>query len=153
MKKTILVVDDEALITEMLDAGLSEMGYRVLTAPGGKAALALLKTEAVDLVLTDVCMDDMDGLQFLETLHAEDPDRLAMVMTAHASVDNAIQAMKLGAYDYIQKPFTAQEVDHRLRKAFEHRRLLSETRFLRSQLEESDHFGSIIGRNARMKQI
>ncbi len=153
MKKTILVVDDEALITEMLDAGLSEMGYRVLTAPGGKAALAMLKAEPVDLVLTDVCMDDMDGLQFLETLHAEDPDRLAMVMTAHASVDNAIQAMKLGAYDYIQKPFTAQEVDHRLRKAFEHRRLLSETRFLRSQLEESDHFGSIIGRNARMKQI
>ncbi len=153
MKKTILVVDDEALITEMLEAGLSEMGYRVLTAPGGKAALARLKEETVDLVLTDVCMEDMDGLQFLEVLRGQEEDRLAMVMTAHASVDDAIKAMKLGAFDYIQKPFTAQEVDHRLRKAFEHRRLLSETRFLRTQLEESDHFGSIIGRNARMKQI
>jgi DNA-binding NtrC family response regulator len=153
MKRTVLVVDDEQLICELLETGLGDLGYAVHTCPGGAAALKLLESTPVDLVLSDIRMEDMNGLQFLEKLRERHPDLLVMMMTAHASVDNAIQAMKLGAFDYIQKPCTVPEVDHRLRKAFEHKRLLGETRFLRSRLEQSDSLGAIIGRNARMKQI
>ena len=153
MKRSLLVVDDEQLICELLETGLGELGYIVHTCPGASQALHLLDTTPVDLVLSDIRMEDMNGLEFLEKLREKHPDLLVMMMTAHASVDNAIQAMKLGAFDYIQKPCTVPEVDHRLRKAFEHKRLLGETRFLRNRLEESDSFGAIIGRNARMKQI
>jgi DNA-binding NtrC family response regulator len=151
--RRVLVVDDEKLIRELLDEGLSRLGYQLRTAAGGREALELLEAAPADLVLTDIKMDGMDGYEFLEEVRRRIPDQMVVMMTAYGSVESAIRAIKLGAFDYIQKPCMVAEVDHRLRKAFEHRDLLLETRMLRGRLEGREEFGRIVARNKVMKQI
>jgi DNA-binding NtrC family response regulator len=151
--RSVLVVDDEKLIRELLEEGLGRLGYKVRCAPGGREALAHLEQEPSEVVLTDIKMDGMDGYEFLEELRRRLPEQMVIMMTAFGSVDSAIRAIKLGAFDYIQKPCMVAEVDHRLRKAFEHRDLIQETRMLRGRLEGREEFGKIVARNAAMKQI
>jgi two-component system response regulator AtoC len=151
--RRVLVVDDEKLIRELLEEGLGRLGYQVRCAPGGREALALLDREAADVVLSDIKMDGMDGYEFVGELRRRQPEQLVIMMTAYGSVESAIKAIKLGAFDYLQKPCMVAEVEHRLRKAFEHRDLLMETRMLRGRLEGREEFGRIVARNAAMKQI
>ena len=151
--RRVLVVDDEKLIRELLDEGLSRLGYDIHTASCAREALDVLSTTQVDLVLTDIRMDGMDGYEFLVEVKRRLPEMTVLMMTAYGSVDSAIKAIKLGAWDYIQKPCMVAEVDHRLRKAFEHMDLLSETRYLRGRLENREEYGTIIGRNRRMKEL
>ena len=151
--RQVLVVDDEKLIRELLEEGLGRLGYRVRSAGGGREALELLEREVFDVVLTDIKMDGMDGYEFMEELRRRRPEQLVLMMTAYGSVDSAIRAIKLGAFDYIQKPCMVAEVDHRLRKALEHRDLLHETRLLRGRLEGREEFGRIVARNQAMRQI
>ncbi len=151
--RRVLVVDDEKLIRELLQEGLSRLGYEVRTASSARLAIELLEQETGDLVLTDIKMDEMDGYEFLSVIRRRWSDLMVIMMTAYGSVDSAIKTIKMGAFDYIQKPCMVAEVDHRLRKAFEHRDLLSEAKYLRGRLENREEFGTIVAHNPKMKAV
>jgi len=105
MKKTILVVDDEKEICTVLSDNLSQEGYRVLTAYNGKKALELVKKEKPDLVLLDIRMPEMDGIEVLRRIKKMKKEIVVIMLTAYGTLETARKAMKLGAYDYITKPF------------------------------------------------
>ena len=103
--ETILIVDDEKNYLRVLSAVLEEEGYEVLTALSGREALEIQETSDLDLILTDMKMPGMDGIKLLEHIKAKDPDLPVIMMTAHGTVDKAVEAMQKGAYSYILKPF------------------------------------------------
>jgi len=153
-KGTILVVDDEEIMREILDALLSQEGYDVRLAADGPQALDLARTMSFDAAILDMMMPGMDGIGALEELKKIDDDLPVLMITAFASVENAITAMKRGAFDYITKPFKNDEVLVVLRNALAQRRLVAENRALRQTLQAHvSKFGDIIGRSARMKQV
>src|SRR5262249_2886106 len=104
-KKQILVVDDEANLRRVLSAQLARDGYEVHTAEDGEAGLAFLKEHHIDLVITDLRMPKLDGMDLLRAALRDDPQRPVVMLTAHGTVDNAVEALKTGAFDYITKPF------------------------------------------------
>src|ERR1700751_3859466 len=116
-KKQILVVDDEANLRRVLSAQLARDGYEVHTAEDGEVALAFLKEDHIDLVITDLRMPKADGMDLLRAALRDDPSRPVVILTAHGTVDNAVEAMKTGAFDYINKPFDQAEVRTIVRKA------------------------------------
>ncbi len=120
---TILVVDDEHLIRWSLEQQLQREGYTVLLADSGAEALRKVQAEPPDLVLLDIRLPDADGLEILERLRAGDPESLVIMITAHGGVESAVRAMKLGAYDYVIKPFDMEELKLTVRKALETRTL------------------------------
>lgn len=124
-KKQILVVDDEANLRRVLSAQLSRDGYEVYTAEDGEEALAFLKDHHIDLVITDLRMPKVDGMDLLRAAFRDDPNRPVVMLTAHGTVDNAVEALKTGAFDYITKPFDQHEVRMVVRKALRTRDLAS----------------------------
>jgi DNA-binding NtrC family response regulator len=151
---SILVIDDEEIMREILDTLLSREGYDVKLASNGAEGLELAKTLPFDAVIVDVMMPGMDGVQTLDELKKLDDDLPVLMITAFASVENAIAAMKRGAFDYITKPFKNDEVLVVLRNAVERRRLVAENTALRQNLQAQYHkFSGIIGRSPRMKQV
>jgi two-component system NtrC family response regulator len=103
--ETILIVDDEKNYLRVLSAVLEEEGYEVLTALSGREALEIQESSDLDLTLTDMKMPGMDGIKLLEHIKAKDPDLPVIMMTAHGTIDKAVEAMQKGAYSYILKPF------------------------------------------------
>ncbi len=136
---SILVVDDERDICRALEFLLSREGYKVDTALSGEEALKKLKDKRYDLVLTDLKMEGMDGIKLLEKVKEISPSTIVIIMTAYASVDSAVEAMKKGASDYIVKPFVNDDVKLTIKRLLEHRQLQLENQALRQQL--SQHFG------------
>ena len=134
-KKQILVVDDEANLRRVLTAQLSRDGYEVHTAPDGEAGLALLREHHIDLVITDLRMPKMDGLELLRQALRGDPQLPVVILTAHGTVDNAVEALKTGAFDYITKPFDQAEVRTIVKKALRTRDL-AETEATREEPRE-----------------
>src|SRR5262245_18982655 len=128
---TILVVDDEQLIRWSLSERLTQDGYRVMEAENARAAVDR-HLEGVDLVLLDFKLPDGDGLQVLKRIKEADPDTLVIMLTAHSTVDLAVQAMKAGAYHYANKPFNLDEISLLVEKALETTRLRREVRALRA---------------------
>jgi two-component system, NtrC family, response regulator AtoC len=124
-KKQILVVDDEANLRRVLSAQLARDGYEVHTAEDGEAALAFLKEHHIDLVITDLRMPRVDGMDLLRAALRDDPSRPVVMLTAHGTVDNAVEALKTGAFDYITKPFDQNEVRVVVKKALRTRDLAS----------------------------
>src|SRR5580765_7857626 len=124
-KKQILVVDDEANLRRVLSAQLTRDGYEVHTAEDGEAALAFLKEHHIDLVITDLRMPKVDGMDLLRAALRDDPSRPVVMLTAHGTVDNAVEALKTGAFDYITKPFDQNEVKVIVKKALRTRELAS----------------------------
>ena len=122
-KKQILVVDDEANLRRVLTAQLSRDGYEVHSAPDGEAGLAVLREHHIDLVITDLRMPKMDGLELLRQALRTDPELPVVILTAHGTVDNAVEALKTGAFDYITKPFDQDEVRTVVKKALRTRDL------------------------------
>jgi two-component system response regulator AtoC len=122
-KKQILVVDDEANLRRVLTAQLSRDGYEVHSAPDGEAGLAVLRDHHIDLVITDLRMPKMDGLELLRQALRTDPELPVVILTAHGTVDNAVEALKTGAFDYITKPFDQAEVRTIVKKALRTRDL------------------------------
>jgi len=116
-ERTVLVVDDEANLRKVLSAHLRREGFDVVTAANGVEALERLEREPVDVVLTDLRMEPVDGLALLERIHAHYPGRPVVMLTAHGTVDTAVNAMKLGAFDYLTKPFDKDELKVVIRKA------------------------------------
>jgi DNA-binding NtrC family response regulator len=150
----ILVIDDEEIMREILDALLTREGYAVRLAGTAAEGLELARTLPFDAAIVDVMMPGMDGIAALDELRKLDEDLPVLMITAFASVENAIAAMKRGAFDYITKPFKNDEVLVVLRNAVERRRLVAENRALRQNLQaRSNRFADIIGRSGRMRQV
>lgn len=137
-KTRILVVDDERDICRALEFLLSREGYDIQTAPNGAEALKKFEKHSFDLVLTDLRMEGMDGMALLERIKSLSPETVVVLMTAYGSVENAVEAMKRGAADYIVKPFVNDDVKLTVRRLLEHHMLVVENQALRRQL--SNHF-------------
>jgi DNA-binding NtrC family response regulator len=151
---TILVIDDEEIMREILEALLRREGYEVRLASSGAEGLDLVRSVPIDAAVVDVMMPGMDGLTVLDEVKKIDEDIAVIMITAFASVDTAVAAMKRGAFDYVTKPFKNDEVLAVLQNAVERRRLVTENRVLRQTLQERYHkFDNIIGRSARMRQV
>src|SRR5712671_2087365 len=133
----LLIVDDEKNIRSHLVTFFEGAGHQVKTAETGQQALALLTVDrGFDLMLTDYRMAEMNGLELLQETHREAPNLAVILMTAYATVENAVAAMKAGAYDYLTKPFTLDQVEHVVDRALEAHRLRAENRVLRDSIEE-----------------
>ncbi|MBM3777350.1 MAG: sigma-54-dependent Fis family transcriptional regulator [Acidimicrobiia bacterium] len=153
---TILVVDDEEIMREILDTLLVREGYRVRTAASGAEGLDIARTVPLDAAIVDVMMPGMNGVQVLDEIRKLDEDLPVLMITAFASVESGIDAMKRGAFDYVTKPFKNDEILARVRSAVEPRRLRAENAALRQKLlaeTRSHEFAGIKGRSARMRQV
>lgn len=150
----ILIVDDEAFIRENLERILTDDGYRTYSATGGDEATALLKNEEIDLVLLDLNLGCESGLDVLERLKKIDPKVLVIIITGYATVESAVDALKLGAYDYIKKPFKADAIHLIVRLALETQSLRRDLRRLRRR-GGSDPLsgGEIVGASAGIKEV
>src|SRR5215211_7596566 len=156
MRRTgsILVIDDEEIMREILEALLTREGYQVRLASSGEEGVELARSTPFDAAIVDVMMPGMDGMATLEELRKIDEELPVLMVTAFASVETAISAMKRGAFDYITKPFKNDEVLIVVRNAVERRRLVAENTALRQNLQaQSQRFSGIIGRSPRMKQV
>src|SRR6202158_1843497 len=152
-KARVLVVDDEKSMRDLLSITLEKEGYDVLTAAGGEPAIEALHRESVDAVITDLRMPKVEGLQVLRVAREISPDTTVIVITAVASTETAVEAMKLGAYDYITKPFKLDEVNLIVRNALERKRLRDEQLYLRRQLETQHRFENIIGKSGVIAEV
>src|SRR5213595_3719932 len=151
---TILVIDDEEVMREILETLLTREGYDVRLASSGSEGLELARALPFDAALVDIMMPGLDGIATLDELKRIDEDLAVVIITAYASVESAISAMKSGAFDYISKPFKNDEVLVVVRNAMERRRLVHENRALRQNIQERYHkFGNIIGKSQRMRQV
>jgi two-component system NtrC family response regulator len=151
--ETILIVDDEKNYLTILSAVLEEEGFEILTALSGQEALEIYKTSDLDLVLTDMKMPEMDGIALLENIKRLDPDLPVMMMTAHGTVDKAVEAMQKGAYTYILKPFDNERLTIYVNKAIAVYQVIKENRRLRDQVESQYRFGNIIGKSKSMHDV
>ncbi|MFH1034419.1 MAG: sigma-54 dependent transcriptional regulator [Pseudomonadota bacterium] len=149
----ILVVDDEEHIRRVLALMLGHQGYAVTTAGNGAEALEKFAAEVFDLVILDLRMPDLDGITVLGRLRQAEPDQAVVMITAYASVETALSAMKQGAIDYIGKPFKEEEILIVVDKALEHRRMLADNRRLRSEVQSRHEFGNIIGHSPAMQRV
>ncbi len=153
MTGTILVVDDERGQREILDIILKKEGYRVASVDGAREALQRLELEEYDIILTDLKMQGMSGMELLERVLGENPQQCIIIMTAHGTIDSAVAAMKKGAFDYLEKPLERETLLLTLRRAFERLDLLQENRRLQKQLEENRGVPSLIGSHPKMKEV
>ncbi len=153
MKQRILVVDDEVGIRTLLRRVLCGSGYQVETAGDGKEALEKLESFRPDAMLLDLKMPVMDGLETLQHLGADNGRPPAIVLTAHSTVETAVQAMKLGAFDYLTKPFDVEEIKVVVQKALQVNDLQEEVRGLRREVQEQYGPDQVIGHDPRMLQI
>ena len=151
--KRVLVVDDEENLRVVLRTLLRRHGYEVETAASGEEALSLVESFGPDFVLTDVRMPRMGGLDLLATLKAKGNDATVIVMSAYGNMDIAIDALKAGAYDYVQKPFKPDEVVLTLRKAQERETLRRENRALREEIRKEYRFEDILAKSPQMQEI
>jgi two-component system response regulator PilR (NtrC family) len=149
----VLVVDDEKSMRDLLAITLEKQHFEVTVADGGQTAIATLRREPFDVVITDLRMPTADGLQVLRAAKETSPESVVIVITAVGSTETAVEAMKLGAYDYITKTFKLDEINHIIRRALERKRLRDENLYLRKQLETQHRFDNIVGKSARMGEV
>lgn len=153
MKQLILVVEDDAPMCELLTSFFSEKGYEVSTVQDGEAALARLEQQDYALVITDIKLPGMSGLELLARIRVDWPEVAVVIMTAFSSISSAVEAMKLGAEDYIGKPFQLDELSITVEKALERRSLRREVKVLRDELMGRYNFSNIVGRSRPMQQL
>ncbi len=149
----ILVIDDKDSMREMLKAALSAEGYDVETEDCGDAGVARTKEKHYDVVLTDLKMPDISGMEVLSRVRAHDPDSAIIVMTAYGTIETAVEAMKRGAFDFLQKPFDNSHLHMVIERALENQRLVAENHLLREELAESLGFSDIIGSSEIMIEV
>ena len=145
--ETILIVDDEKNYTAVLSAVLQEEGFETLSANSGMEALQLCEREEISLVISDMKMPGMDGLELLEEIKKRAPDLPVIIMTAHGTVDKAVEAMQKGAYTFILKPFDNERLVMYAHKALELQRLVRDNRRLQYEIESQYSFDNIIGKS------
>ncbi|MDM8536563.1 sigma-54 dependent transcriptional regulator [Desulfobacterales bacterium HSG17] len=151
--ENILIVDDEKNYPMIIGEILQEEGYTSMTASSGMEALDILRNEIIDLVLTDVKMPGMSGIQLLNKIKALNPDVPVIIMTAHGSVENAVDAMHKGAYTFILKPFENQTLIAHIAKAISVYKIVQENRMLRDAISSRYSFDNIVGKSKPMQEI
>lgn len=152
-KAKILVVDDEESMCKFMEIMLKKEGYFVSTSQDGSTALERVKSEDYDLVIADLMMPEMSGLELLSRVKSVNPDLDFIVMTAFASVDSAIEALKKGAFDYITKPFRVDEIKIAVRKSLEQRKIVRENIFLKKELQTKSDFNCFIGNSPEIVKL
>ena len=152
-KQRILVIDDEEDMLENCSRILDRLGYEALLESDGGKGVVRFEQEHPVVTLTDLRMPGMDGLEVLRTIRRIDPEALVILFTAFATVETAVEAVKEGAFDYIPKPFSADQLQLVIERALTQRRLLDENRRLREQLTETYRFENIVGRSRSMVQV
>jgi DNA-binding NtrC family response regulator len=153
MSEKVLIVDDEEGIRKVLEVSLSQAGYHVATAAQGKDAIQIVRDEHPDIVLADIKMPGMDGIELQTRLNQADPELTIVLMTAYASVETAIKAMKNGAYDYIVKPFDPDDLSLLVGRAAQHRSLRAENLRLKKSLESAAAPPPLLGTSAVMGHV
>ena len=149
-KDKILVADDEQSMREFLDIMLKKEGYKVTLASNGEEVLKLAERDIFDLILMDIRMPKLDGIAVLKKVKALSPETIVIMITAYASADTAIRAMKEGAYDYITKPFKVDEIKLIIKNALEKKNLQKENILLKQVVRDRYHFNNIIGQSPKM---
>ncbi|HSG67592.1 MAG TPA: response regulator, partial [Bacteroidales bacterium] len=152
-KISILIVDDEESVRDSLYNWFIEDGYDVDCAANAKEALSMLESADFDIILADIKMPGMDGLEMHRRIKALKKDSIVIVMTAFASVDTAVQALKDGAYDYVTKPFDPDDLSHLIRNAARQISLQSENEVLKKRVVSLDNVEDIIGRSKAMIKV
>ncbi len=153
MDEVILVVDDDKNLLKVTAYNLKEEGYEVLTADSAEKAIELFDSKSVDLVLTDVKMPGMDGMELLRHVQDKDPDMPVILITAYAAIDSAVEAIKQGAVDYIPKPFEKDDLKHKVKRALEQKRLVQENVRLRAELAKREGMDEMVGRSRAMQEL
>jgi len=153
IKDRILVADDEQSMREFLDIMLEKEGYKVSLAANGEEVVKLIDNDLFDLVLLDIRMPKLDGISALKKIKAIAPETVVIMITAYASADTAIKAMKEGAYDYITKPFKVDEIKLIIKNALEKKNLQKENILLKQVVRDRFHFGNIIGQSSKMVSL
>ena len=150
IKDKILVADDEQSMREFLDIMLKKEGYKVSLASNGEEVVKVVENDLFDLILLDIRMPKLDGISALKKIKANSPETIVIMITAYASADTAIKAMKEGAYDYITKPFKVEEIKLIIKNALEKKNLQKENTLLKQVVRNRYHFGNIIGQSPKM---
>ncbi|MDP3015909.1 MAG: sigma-54 dependent transcriptional regulator [Deltaproteobacteria bacterium] len=153
LKDKILVADDEKSMREFLDIMLKKEGYKVTLASNGEEVMKLIEKDIFDLALVDIRMPRQDGISALKRIKTVSPETIVVMMTAYASADTAIKAMKEGAYDYITKPFKIDEIKLIIQNALEKKHLQKENLLLKQVVRDRYHFGNIIGQSPKMLEL
>ncbi len=153
METRILVVDDEISMREFLGILMEREGYRVDLADSAESAVSLLQSASYDLVISDVKMPGMDGIALLAHVKNSAPDTAVIMVTAFSTAEHAVEAMKLGAYDYIAKPFNVEEIRIIVRNALDRRTLAKENLRLREEVRERYDFSGLIGKSKKMRDV
>ena len=151
--KFVLVVDDDAPIRDSLEKILKREGYVIQTTADGESALEVIRQQPVNLILADLKMPKMDGLQLLKAAKMLSPEIEVILMTAFGEVDTAVEAMRAGAYHFIQKPLKRPEILLTIARALEKQTLVVEVQSFREQMEAEHHLGNIIGKNHVIRQL
>ncbi|MDH4078214.1 MAG: sigma-54 dependent transcriptional regulator [Nitrospira sp.] len=149
----ILVVDDEPSLREVLSIMLKRAGYFVTSVTDGEEAVELVQKEIFDLVITDLRMPKIDGMEVLKAVKSASPETVVLIITAFATADSAVEAMKHGAYDYLTKPFQVDEVQLIIRNALEKRRLTTENMLLKREMASQSSFAQLVGQSEAMQKV
>ena len=149
----ILIVDDDANLLELIRMRLESADYEVTAMREEEKALAAFKSDAFDLCMVDLMLSNRDGISLMEEFHAVNPEVPAIILTAHGSIENAVEAMRRGAYSYLTKPFEPRDVLMQIERALENRRLNTEIKRLKELLHEQYDFTNIIARSAKMRSV
>jgi DNA-binding NtrC family response regulator len=153
LKKRILVVDDDTLMRDFLSETLRRAGYTVEVAATGGSAIKKLDEAEFDLVLSDMRMPEVTGLDVLDTVKTKSPDTRVVMMTAYGTIENNLECMRRGAFMYIMKPFTADEIELVVARALEHQQLIVENRQLRSELQDRYGFANMVAKSPKMQEV
>ena len=152
-KPTLLIVEDDPTVGESIRLLLKKRGFSILLASNGKEALQVFRHEMVDLVITDLVMPKMDGMALLEAVKKLKPETEVIVISAQGTIEKAVQAIKMGAFDFIEKPINPKVIALVVERALEKQTLVLQNRDLRSQLEDKFHFRNIVGKSEKMVKI
>lgn len=151
--KVILVVEDDLRVGESLCLLLKRRGYKTLFATNGREALQVFRQQEINLVITDLVMPKMDGIALLEAIKSLRPETEVIVISAQGTIEKAVQAMKLGAFDFIEKPINPRVISLLVERALERQTLVIQNRDLRSKLEDRFHFKNIVGKSEKMVKV
>ncbi len=149
----ILVVDDERSMCELLEYMLSKEGYAIRVATDGKSAIKMVEKDSFDLLLCDIRLGDMTGLDVLRAAKTRNPHTVVIMISAYATTETAVEAMNEGAYDYVPKPFDNDELKQTIANALDRKTLEADRRVIEDELKETLHFGKIVGNSPRMMHI